>query len=312
MMTKTRYNDRVFVIEREYCMTNEREGEVIASRQNRRVVNLCKLSDRKTREAESLFRFDGVKLLCEAIKRGVEIDAVYLKSTAAARVFERMNTLYGCTREDVTAPVFLIEDTLFEKISEENAPEGVITVAKYIDRFHKMYIIKKEGEKDTPPEIPDGPILLLESVRDPGNVGTIIRTAAALGIRHMIVSRDCADLYHPRTIRAAMGALFAMPITRVDDLSAMITHLRAHGRRIFAAALDEHAARLGEHAFASGDGVVIGNEGHGLSSDVIRACDQSLYIPMQADTESLNAGIAAALVMWELSRAGSSDQHISK
>lgn len=302
MMTKTRYDDRVFVIEREDCMAYKREGEVIASRQNRRVVSLCKLSDRKARESTGLFRFDGVKLLCEAVKRGVEIDAVYLQSSAVGRVLERMNQLYGCKPEDISAPIFEIEDALFEKISEENAPEGVITVAKYIDRFHKMYIIKMEGQKLSLPDVPDGPLLLLESVRDPGNVGTIIRSAAALGIRHMLISRDCADLYHPRTIRAAMGALFAMPITRVDDLADAITELRAGGRRIYAAALDEQAARLGEHTFAWGDGVVIGNEGHGLSAGVIAACDRSLYIPMQADTESLNAGIAAALVMWELSR----------
>ena len=260
-------------------MAYKREGEVIISRQNRRIVSLCKLSDRKVREATGL------------------------QHSATERVLERMHTLYGCGFEDIHATIFEVEDALFEKISEENAPEGVITVAKYIDRFHKMYIIKKEGFKTAPPDVPEGPLLLLESVRDPGNVGTVIRTAAALGVKHMIVSRDCADLYHPRTIRAAMGTLFAMPITRVDDLPATVTGLRATGRRIFAAALDERAARLGEHPFLWGDGVVIGNEGHGLSDAVIHACDGSLYIPMQADTESLNAGIAAALVMWELGRA---------
>ncbi len=283
-------------------MAYKREGEVIVSRQNRRIVGLCKLSDRKDREATGLFRFDGIKLLCEAIRRGVEIDAVYLQSGAVERVFERMATLYGCTSEDIHAPIFEVEDTLFEKISEENAPEGVITVAKYIDRFHKMYIIKKEGSAAPTLDLPDGPLLLLESVRDPGNVGTVIRTAAALGIKHLIISRDCADLYHPRTIRAAMGTLFTMPITRVDDLAAVIGALRANRRRVFAAALDEQAVRLGEQPFVWGDCVVIGNEGHGLSEVVIQACDRSLYIPMQADTESLNAGIAAALVMWELSR----------
>ncbi len=284
-------------------MAYQRDGEVITSRQNRRIVNLCKLADRKERETTGLFRFDGIKLLCEAIRHGVDMEAVYLQSGAVPRVTERMETLYGCTLGDITAPIFEVEDALFEKISSENAPEGVITVAKYIDRFHKMYIIKKEGLSAGLSDIPLVPLLLLESVRDPGNVGTVIRTAAALGIKHMIISRDCADLYHPRTIRAAMGTLFSMPITRVDDLAATIAALREQGRRVYAAALDEQAARLGEQRFVYSDGVVIGNEGHGLSEEVIAACDRSLYIPMRADTESLNAGIAAALVMWELTRA---------
>ena len=279
-------------------MAYKREGEVIVSRQNRRIVSLCKLSDRKAREEAGLFRFDGVKLLCEALQRGVELDAVYLRAGSAERVEERMATLYGCTLESVTCPIIEVEDGLFDKISEENAPEGVITVAKYIDRFHKKYIIKKEAELT----VPEGPVFLLDAVRDPGNVGTIIRSAAALGISHMILSSDCADLYHPRTLRAAMGPLFSMSISRVDDLAAAVALLRREGRRVFAAALDDKAVRLGDVEFLHNDCAVVGNEGHGISPAVIEAATQTLYIPMQANTESLNASIAAALVMWELCR----------
>ena len=279
-------------------MAYKREGEVIVSRQNRRIVSLCKLSDRKAREEVGLFRFDGVKLLCEALQRGVELDAVYLRAGSAERVEERMATLYGCTLESVTCPIIEVEDGLFDKISEENAPEGVITVAKYIDRFHKKYIIKKEADLT----VPEGPVFLLDAVRDPGNVGTIIRSAAALGISHMILSSDCADLYHPRTLRAAMGPLFSMSISRVDDLAAAVALLRREGRRVFAAALDDKAVRLGDVEFLHNDCAVVGNEGHGISPAVIEAATQTLYIPMQANTESLNASIAAALVMWELCR----------
>jgi TrmH family RNA methyltransferase len=119
-------------------------------------------------------------------------------------------------------------------------------------------------------------------------------------VGHLVLSADCADIYHPRTVRAAMGPLFSMPITRVDDLPEAIRALRASGRAIYAAALDEGAARLGEIALPRPAGAVIGNEGHGLSPATIAACDRSVYIPMQADTESLNAGVAAALIMWEL------------
>lgn len=274
----------------------------ITSRQNRRIVSLCKLTDRGERERTGSFRFDGVKLLCEALRREVPLEAVFLRAGGAARVESRMAELYGLTPEGLACPVFAVEDSLFDRISEENAPEGVICVAKTLDKCHKMYKINMEGF----PDIPDAPAILLESVRDPVNVGAIIRTAAALGMGCVILSRDCADIYHPRTLRAAMGTLFSMPLLRVDDLAGAIAALRRTGRLVYAAALDGNAARLGELPLAGeGQGApcaVIGNEGHGLSPSVIDACDRAVYIPMQGDTESLNASVAAALLMWELGR----------
>ena len=280
------------------------DGEIITSRQNRRVVELVKLDDRRAREKTRTFRFDGVKLLCEALRRGVEPESVFLRVGTADRVAARMEELYGCSLSEVGCPVFGVEDSLFEKISQENAPEGVITVAKYIDKSHNFIIIYKEDEIDARK---DDPVLLLESVRDPLNVGAIIRSAAALGVGRLIMSADCADLYHPKTLRAAMGPLFSMPITRVEDLAGTVTALRQSGRRVYAAALDDTAIRLGSREFDAEReghpvGAVIGNEGHGLSESVIAACDRSVYIPMEADTESLNAGVAAALIMWELGR----------
>lgn len=279
-------------------------GEIITSRQNRRVVELMKLDDRRARESAGKFRFDGLKLLCEAIRRGVSIDSVFLRAGTADRVASRMVELYGCTLDEAKCPVFGVEDTLFEKISEENAPEGVITVAKYLDKCHKMIKIYNRDENCRDPH---APLLLLESVRDPVNVGAIIRSAAALGVGALILSADCADIYHPRTVRAAMGTLFALPIIRVDDLPGSIRALREEGHIVLAAALDDTALRLGSDdpvfcAPAKGLCAVIGNEGHGLSENTIRACDCTVYIPMQADTESLNAGVAAALIMWELGR----------
>lgn len=276
--------------------------EIITSRQNRRIVELMKLDDRRARESTRRFRFDGVKLLCEAIRRGVELDSIFLRAGTAERVTARMKELYGCTPADAGCPVFGVEDSLFDKISQENAPDGVITVAKYIDKSHNLIIIYKKDEIFIRE---NAPVILLESVRDPLNVGAIIRSAAALGVGHIIMSADCADVYHPRTLRAAMGPLFSMPITRVEDLAGTVKALRAEGRRIYAAALDDTAIRLGSPEFgaergSSPVGAVIGNEGHGLSEAVVQACDRSVYIPMEADTESFNAGVAAALIMWEL------------
>ena len=121
------------------------DGEIITSRQNRRVVELVKLDDRRAREKTRTFRFDGVKLLCEAIRRGVELESVFLRVGTAERVAARMEELYGCSLSEVGCPVFGVEDGLFEKISQENAPDGVITVGKYIDKSPWQRIIIKSG-----------------------------------------------------------------------------------------------------------------------------------------------------------------------
>lgn len=144
--------------------------------------------------------------------------------------------------------------------------------------------------------------MLLESVRDPTNVGAILRSAAALGVYRLILSEDCADVYNPRAVRASMGALFGQRIDRVGDLCGVIGQLRKRGRRVFAAALDENAVRLGELEIRRGDCVVIGNEGHGLSDGVLDASDGSVYIPMSGRTESFNAAVAASILMWEFAK----------
>lgn len=273
--------------------------EVIVSRQNQHIVKLVKLSDRKHREEMRLFRFDGVKLLCEAIGRQVSLDGVFVRAGSEAHLDERMRTLCGVGFDDLSCRVFRVSPELFDRISEEKSPEGVICVANYIDKFHKMIKIE-EGNVLQPT---GGATLLLESVRDPSNVGAILRSAAALGVTRVILSEDCADLYHAKTVRAAMGTLFSMPIDRVQDLPRAIDALRRNGQRVFAATLDDRALPLHEVTFAPGDCVVIGNEGHGLSEDTVAACGQSVYIPMKADVESLNAAVAAALLMWELGKA---------
>ena len=274
-------------------------GEIIRSRQNKNIVELCKLTDRKAREATKTFRFDGIKLLEEAIKNDVEICAVFLSSSAQERVLDFLRTRFGGAYEDRIEKCFVVSDDIFDKISEEKSPEGVITIAKYIDKLQKNATIYNSAHFL---EMKNEHIVLLESVRDPSNVGAIIRSAAAIGIDRLILSADCADIYHPRAVRGSMGTLFNQRIDRVSDLAATITELRKSGRRVFAAALDDRALSLGKFEILTGDAVVIGNEGHGLSGDVIAACSNSVIIPMSERAESFNAAVAASILMWEFAK----------
>jgi TrmH family RNA methyltransferase len=269
-------------------------GEIITSSQNKFVSLARSLGDKKHREKNGLFRFDGVKLMCEAIKRGVELYFLLIAESAYDTVFQKASSLYGIDGNSLNFKAVVVSDRLFEQISDENAPEGVICVAKYdLDR-HRLL-----GENDTISEEAEEKILLLESVRDPLNVGAIMRVAVAFGVDRVIMSRDCADIYNSKTVRASMGAVFALKTDRIESISAAVEQIKSSGRRVFAAALDENAQRLGELEIRKGDCVLVGNEGHGISKEAIDACDASVYIPMSDGVESLNAATAAAVLAWE-------------
>ncbi len=273
--------------------------EIISSRQNQNVVLLCKLSDRKEREKTGLFRFDGVKLLGEALRNGVDLHALFFRASSCDALLSKLSEAQQAELSRLASPSFLLSDALFDKISEEKSPEGVICVAKYIDKFQKKITIYNS---DDFLKLKNEKIVLLESVRDPSNIGAIIRSAAAFGIDRLLISADCADIYHPKAVRASMGTLFSQAIDRTEDLPAAIRALRETGRRVYAAALDESALTLGTVPLQKGDCVVIGNEGHGLTESTAAACDGSIIIPMSNRAESLNAAVAASILMWEFSR----------
>lgn len=270
---------------------------VISSRQNPTVKRVCALLDKKAREAECLFRFDGIKLFAEAVDCGLDIEGVYLRESSRDVVYSRASRELASLSND---RIICVSDAVFDKMSEERAPEGIITVAKHIDKFRKIDTIINA---DVPTK--EKSVLLVESLRDPGNMGTVIRSAVALGIGRIVMSADCADIYNPKTIRAAMGGLFRADILRIENklMPEYISRLRQSGRRVFAAALDESAAMLGELETVKGDCFVIGNEGHGLSREVISACDRSVMIPMCEGCESLNAAAASVILMWEMQKA---------
>ena len=274
-------------------------SEPIRSRQNRAVTELAKLTDRRERETVGRFRFDGVKLAEEAIRSGMEIPLLFLRESEAETVAARLAERIGGDPTERVGRAVILENSVFDRVSEEKSPEGVICVAKYIDKFQKNVTIYSSSELS---ELAGERIVLLESVRDPSNIGAVIRSAAAFGVDRLIISADCADIYHPRAVRASMGTLFRQKIDRTDRLGDVIGQLRQAGRRVFAATLDANAMRLGSFPVETGDCVVIGNEGHGLSGATVAACGNSVYIPMGGRAESLNAAVAAALLMWEFAK----------
>lgn len=272
-------------------------ADIISSRNNQLVVRIGKLEDKKHREDERLFCLEGVKLLCEALSFGVGIEYILVREDSYEHIMEIVNVFLGERAICSGGTLVRLSESAFGKLSSEKSPEGVITVAKYIDKFHKKGKIEKgDGEGN------GKRMLMLESVRDPGNLGTLLRSAAAFGIEKVIMSDDCADIYNTKTIRAAMGAVFKVETLRVESIPETAEALKECGRRVFATALDKDALKLGDFQLKASDVFLIGNEGHGLSENAIKSASSSVFIPMAEGTESLNAAIAASVCMWEISK----------
>lgn len=268
------------------------EWQYISSKNNALVVRLAKLKDKKYRKAEGLFRFDGIKLFDEAASNGAPVEYVLLSESASEKFALKVKN------SGIDANLYILSDDAFSKLTDEQAPEGIITVCRNLPN-----IVKADELSLFAKGIGKGTVLMLESIRDVGNMGTIIRSAKAFGIGALVISADCADLYNPKTVRGAMGALFTQNIVIVDSIPDAVSALRATGLRVFAAALERRARELGSFELSVGDAILIGNEGHGLSDESIGACNECLYIPMESGCESLNAGIAASICMWELYKA---------
>ena len=257
--------------------------DIITARTNPLIVETSKLKDRKRREETGTFLFEGIKLTREAIAQGVRLNRIFLTEGAAARYPDLAQR-----RECV-----MISDSVCMKLSENTSPEGIVCVADYMDiHTDRDSLCPSKGEADAIG-------LILSSVRDPGNLGTIVRTAAALGSPALVISKDCADIYNQKTVRASMGALFRTRIYRVGDLVGTIEGIKAQKKTVYATALTEKAVSLREVRDAKNACFVLGNEGHGLAADVIDACTGTVIIPMEEGAESLNVSSAATVLLWE-------------
>jgi len=264
----------------------------ITSKTNSTIVKIGKLTSKKYRNEEKLFLCNGIKLFIEAFNFGAIIRYVVLKNSVVFEndIVEKIKKL-----QESGTTILCVSDMVFDKLTDEQAPQGIISVCEYFKEKHTFSTIVKNV-------CDDEKIMIFESIRDPGNVGTIIRNAAAFGINRLIFTSDCADVYSSKVIRAAMGAVFKVKIDIINDVKETINFLKGKNRKIYGAALQKDSLVLGKHILSSQDVIIIGNEGHGLSSKILDLCDNTLFIPMCENTESLNAAMATAIIMWEISK----------
>ena len=265
---------------------------VITGKSNSTIVRIGKLQNKKYRNDEKLFICDGVKLFLEAYKFNAEIKFVIIDNEAVldSEIINKIKVL-----QSKGTAVFCVDKSNFLKLTTESAPQGIITVCEYFFNKHSFCDTLDNGVKNEK-------IVMIESVRDPGNMGTILRNAVAFGIDRLVLSSDCVDIYSPKVVRSSMGAIFKVNITVVNDLCKAIIDLKKQGRRVIGAALGKDSMVLGKDAISNSDIFVLGNEGHGLSESVLDNCSETVFIPIKENTESLNVSIASAILMWEISK----------
>ena len=254
--------------------------ERITSRKNPAVAEATKLCDRRFREERREFFIEGIKLFCEAVGAGAQIKRVFV-TDAALEKYGDMIERSGC------GCVYCVTDEVYEKLTVERAPQGIFAVVGYFDA-------QKPADENAF-------LLVLDGVADPGNLGTIIRCADAFGCGRVLIGDNGVDLYNPKTVRAAMGSLFRVRTER-RAAAESVRMLEDDGYAVYAATLDKNSRDLREVDVSGKVAFVIGNEGHGVSEDVAAACSGSVIIPMTPGAESLNAAVAASVIMWEAAR----------
>ena len=244
----------------------------ISSRKNSEIQRLRRLLDDSSfRRREQSFVCQGSVMLEEALKSGMEVERVYCLESKLADV-------------PAGAPCVTVTPEIIEVISGVESASGIVFTCRMPQKR------PLSGSR----------FIALEDVRDPGNVGTIIRTADALGIDGVIMLGSCADCFAPKVVRSTMGSLFRLPLhfCTIDELREFCTQ---SGIMLAAAELSEDACKLGQAGLKAPCCVMIGNEARGLSESAVNNADRSYIIPMQG-AESLNAAVAASLFMWEMTR----------
>lgn len=259
--------------------------EQLTSRENPRVKQLCRLlAERKERAATGLFVTEGARLSQEAALGGVELLAAFVTQQALERYPAQAQAVLSHAQQ-----VFLLSQELARRIGDTQAPQGV-------------YCVCRQPAPRVAENAPPGRYVALESLQDPGNVGTVVRTADAFGASGVLLTADCPDIWSPKVLRSTMGSAFRVPVYVTQDMPAALQSL-SQTHATYAAVLEEAAVSVRQCDFSGPCVVAIGNEGAGLTPQTVSACTHRVFIDMAGGAESLNAGVAAAVFLWEMARA---------
>ena len=252
---------------------------MITSSNNPQLKNIIQLNKKaKVRREQGLFVVEGWKMYTEVPKE--QLEKVYI----AEHFLEKHPEVL---QKD---PCEVVADKVFAAVSDTQTPQGILCLVKQKKRDLDE-VLKKQHPL----------LLLLEDLQDPGNVGTILRTAEGAGVDGVIMTKNCVDIYNPKTIRSTMGSIYRVPFFVVEDLDETLNLLKKHEVTTYAAHL-RGQRDYDKEDYSGGTAILIGNEGNGLSDHLSEQADCLVKIPMCGQLESLNSAMAAGIFMYEAAR----------
>lgn len=252
--------------------------EKITSKQNARVKGWAKLATKKGREASGTYLLDGWHLVQEALEHKAKFHAIMVTESLLAEYEEKF---------PLGVPVFVIMDDIAKMIGDTVTPQGI---------FAEVTLPEKTFD---PSYVHDGAWLLLDGIQDPGNIGTMVRTADAAGFRGVVLGEGSADVYGPKVVRAMQGSQFHLEVLK-GDLNNWIDALQANNLPVYGSELNTEAKNYREIDPTLDFALIMGNEGQGMGQELAEKTTANLYIPISGAAESLNVGVAAGVLMFAL------------
>jgi len=259
----------------------------ITSKENKIYKHALKLKTRKGREGSSEYLIEGPNLLKEALREGAEVREIFISSDKLESLEGELGNI-----EELGDRVLTLSPSLFLSLTDTVNPQGVIAIVG----MSNLLSLENAFGEDVLNESSN--IIILDRLQDPGNIGTIIRTADAAGFDLVVLVKGTGDPYQPKVVRSATGSLFRMKFTKVSDYDELIDLVHKAGLKFFATAMDAERAYY-ECDLTKGCAIAIGNEGNGISEELLDKADIKIRIPMEGRTESLNASVAAGILMYE-------------
>lgn len=261
----------------------------IKSRDNQKIRDAARLKDQKYRQREQIFLVEGRNLFYEAIQGEQELLRIFVEREEAEKYLDEFRR----TRD---VEWIKVDHALMKYICDTQTPQGIVAVAR-ISEWNLTDTLEKKGF-----------LLFLDRIADPGNMGTILRTAWAFGVQGIMLSSGCVDPYNPKVVRSSMGAVFHVPL--FNGISAEeLAKAKGEGYRILASSLNTDLY-IDQVDFSGAVIVIIGNEAQGVSPRILNICEQSFKIPIITPVDSLNAGVACGIIVYEAGKQrGSNSSH---
>lgn len=259
-------------------------NNMISSETNWQIKELVKLQKQsRQRRKTSSFIVEGTKMIKEAVQYN-SLKKIYISEFMLGKEEDLCRELLH------KFPYEVVADSVFKHISDTVTTQGILGIAS-MPEYNIQCILNDKKHL----------WLLLDDLRDPGNLGTIMRTAEGAGASAVIMSRETVDLFNPKVVRSTMGAIFRQPFVYVDDLKDIIDRIKDAGFGVYGAAM-QGSIVYDEADYIKGAGIVIGNEANGISEEILENVTGRIRIPMAGKLESLNAAVSAALIMYEAAR----------